>query len=584
MSDILENIQTDDFDIYNSQGVPEALPGTPDIDESGHLIIPDQPYFSPAAAVNPSVMDPDPRNTGPTTDFWTNFPITIDVNGDIYYYNENTGINVRGPEGTPRYVRYDELTPEEKELLKGQDGVDGRDGRDGIDGQDGQDGLDAYHAWLRDNGWLEQDHPISEFYSYLATFAETLIKPGSGDGSIIANYGGDENEANGNGSFAMGYQNVANGNNSFVAGSHVVSAANEQTVIGKYNLNNQNNAFEVGGGSTNNRKNILSLNWNGTLTVSNEITDGYENTLSNKVDKVPNKGLSTNDFTDSYKLILDHYHVDDALNLYSINPVQNNVITDALNTISTTIASKPTIENEADDNDYQLISYKSIDNSGKLDIGAVMPNIRYNPNRNNLSIGSGNTIGTITTHSTLIGTGLTSNTDRQFIIGKYNANNANNMIEVGDGTNSSSTHNLLTLGKNGNFAVTGTITDGLGNVLSGKQDTLIFDNTPTYQSNNMVTSGNIYAFVNNTVQTYWGSTIQNLQAEVSNLTTTVNTLSATVTALQNNLYYMNDDTTGDRYKIGINNDEFYIQNQVDPPSPQNEEPEEPEQQEEVNER
>ena len=106
------DINTDDYDLYNSQGVPSALPGTPIIDGSGHLEIPRDPYFSPSTLEN-STMDKDPRNTGPTTDFWDNYPLTIDINGYIFYYNENTGINIRGPEGAPQYVSFDSLTPEE---------------------------------------------------------------------------------------------------------------------------------------------------------------------------------------------------------------------------------------------------------------------------------------------------------------------------------------------------------------------------------------------------------------------------------------------------------------------------------------
>ena len=575
MSDILENIQTDDFDIYNSQGVPEALPGTPEIDESGHLIIPDQPYFSPAAAINPSVMDPDPRNTGPTTDFWTNFPITIDVNGDVYYYNENTGINVRGPEGAPRYVRYEDLTPEDIAALKGRDGEDGRDGRDGVDGVDGQDGLDAYHAWLRDNGWLEQDHPISEFYSYLSTFAETLIKAGLGEGAIIANYGGEENEADGEGSFAMGYKTAASGNHSFVAGSHTIAAGNDQTVIGKYNLNNLNNAFEVGGGTSSTRKNLLSIGWNGTLTASNEIIDGHNNKLSNKVDKEVGKGLSTYDFNNQYKTILDNYHVDDVISSNSTNPVQNSTIAAALQNIIDNVAVKPAIETETDDVNYKLISYKSIESSGKLDIGAELLNIQYNPNRNIFSVGQ-NTIAPVIQNSIALGNGLICNSGGQTILGKYNSNNANNIIEVGDGLGPNNRHNLFTLDYQGNLTTCGEITDGNGNVLSGKQNTLVFDDAPTAQSANMVNSGAVYTAVEG-AKTYVSNQIDTLRTQVSTLDGQVNSLTTQLTALIQSLYYLTDDTTGDTYKIGINNNEFYIQNQNDPPEPEDsKEEEEPE--------
>lgn len=62
--------------------------------------------------------------------------------------------------------------------------------------------------------------------------------------------------------------------------------------------------------------------------------------LNKKVDKVSGKGLSTNDFTDALKSKLEsipeggsgtNVIVDDKLSLSSTNPVQNKVITDALN-------------------------------------------------------------------------------------------------------------------------------------------------------------------------------------------------------------------------------------------------------------
>jgi hypothetical protein len=110
-------VPTDDYDLYESDGVVQSLPENPVIDESGHIVlIPHEPYFSPGNTIENSTMDKDPNNTGPTTDFWTNFPISIDINGDIYYYNENTGINVRGPQGIS-VIKFDELTPEQIERI-----------------------------------------------------------------------------------------------------------------------------------------------------------------------------------------------------------------------------------------------------------------------------------------------------------------------------------------------------------------------------------------------------------------------------------------------------------------------------------
>lgn len=59
-------------------------------------------------------------------------------------------------------------------------------------------------------------------------------------------------------------------------------------------------------------------------------TGGAYTELAKKVDKVIGKGLSTNDFTNSYKSILDNYTVDSVLNSTSTNPIQNGTVTDAL--------------------------------------------------------------------------------------------------------------------------------------------------------------------------------------------------------------------------------------------------------------
>ena len=194
---------TDNYDIYNSQGVPEALPGSPLVDSNGHLIIPDEHFFPPSTLPN-STMDKDPNNTGPTTEFFSYHPITIDVNGYLFYYDENTGVNVRGPAGAPRFVRFSDLTEEEIQILKGADGANGVNGRNGTNGRDGVDGLDAYHLWLRDNGYTEAEHPIEEFYVYLAGYNVEFIKEGTGQGSLIVNYRGLQNTASGEGSCAAG--------------------------------------------------------------------------------------------------------------------------------------------------------------------------------------------------------------------------------------------------------------------------------------------------------------------------------------------------------------------------------------------
>ena len=68
-----------------------------------------------------------------------------------------------------------------------------------------------------------------------------------------------------------------------------------------------------------------------SVDLTNYYTKAQANTLlDSKVDKVLGKGLSTNDFSNAYKDILDNYTVDSVLDSTSTNPIQNGTVTDAL--------------------------------------------------------------------------------------------------------------------------------------------------------------------------------------------------------------------------------------------------------------
>lgn len=68
-----------------------------------------------------------------------------------------------------------------------------------------------------------------------------------------------------------------------------------------------------------------------SVDLTNYYTKAQTNTLlDSKVDKVLGKGLSTNDFTNAYKDMLDNYTVDSVLDSTSTNPIQNGTVTDAL--------------------------------------------------------------------------------------------------------------------------------------------------------------------------------------------------------------------------------------------------------------
>lgn len=79
-----------------------------------------------------------------------------------------------------------------------------------------------------------------------------------------------------------------------------------------------------------------------SVDLSNYYTKTQTDTLlADKVDKVSGKGLSTNDFTNAYKSILDNYSVDSTLDSTSANPIQNAVVTQALDTKQPKTLSSP---------------------------------------------------------------------------------------------------------------------------------------------------------------------------------------------------------------------------------------------------
>ena len=86
--------------------------------------------------------------------------------------------------------------------------------------------------------------------------------------------------------------------------------------------------------------------WANIGSTSVDLTNYYTKTqtdtlLADKVDKVSGKGLSTNDFTNSYKSILDNYTVDSTLDSTSTNPIQNAVVTQALDAKQPKTLSSP---------------------------------------------------------------------------------------------------------------------------------------------------------------------------------------------------------------------------------------------------
>lgn len=129
--------------------------------------------ITPSDGVNKldaSVMDKDQYSGD--SNFWTENDIQIDGAGWVYLNNEFTGINVRGPEGGVGEVRFETLTPAQREMIRGEQGVQGIQGEKGDKGDKGdtgavawdnlteeqiamlrgQQGLSAYEVWLQQPG------------------------------------------------------------------------------------------------------------------------------------------------------------------------------------------------------------------------------------------------------------------------------------------------------------------------------------------------------------------------------------------------------------------------------------------------
>lgn len=194
------------------------------------------------------IKDMSVMETGYSGDanFWERDEIYIDGAGWVYVNNENTGINVRGPEG---HVTVDlaSLTPEQLAQIKGPQGDVGPQGPQGIQGPagpagevvltpeqiailTGPDGKSAYQSWL-DQGYTGTE---SDFVAWLRSGAITL------DTDL------DPNSTNGveNRAIANAFQTYRNNLTTLVA--QLAARVTELENRLKYNVNNQDYYFKFG--------------------------------------------------------------------------------------------------------------------------------------------------------------------------------------------------------------------------------------------------------------------------------------------------------------------------------------------------
>ena len=567
-------VDTDDYDLYNQGGdTITARPGSPTVDEQGHLHW-DSQYF-PMSTISNSTMDQDPNNTGPTNDFWTAFPISIDINGYIFYNGENTGINVRGPAGASRVV-FENLTPAQIEALKGQSGTNGVNGTNGRDGIDGANGMNAYELWLEENGWLDHPelHPIEDFFAYLANLEDAIIQEGTGNGSLILNYRGTQGQATGAGAIASGYNTLASGQNSFAAGNGTVAAGANQIAIGSFNETKTNSVLEIGNGiDALHRSNAFTFYKNGDLKISGDITDGTNNILSNKVDKVSGKQLSTYDFNSTYKNFIDNYSVDQTLNVSSTNPISNSAVATAIQELNLQ-NGKPQQYKVTNQNNFYGIFHPYSLNTGTMNSANFTDNLLYNPKQFALKTLNNTVDTTDKAYIIAYGEGLTTTNSHQTVIGKYNSSQSGDLFEIGNGI-ANTPSNAFRVNQNGNVYAGGTFIDASGNSLSNKQDTLTFDEEPTENSTGVVNSGDLYDYlVSHGIDPEAGIVvpeITTLRNQVTALSAQVTALAAVVSQLINPREFIDDTYTYKTWILGVDKNDLYIRLKEDPEEEEEEE-------------
>lgn len=125
--------------------------------------------------------------------FWERDNIYIDTNGWVYINNENTGINVRGRDAST--VTFEDLTPEQREQLRGPRGYQGATGPQGPQGPQGPmgevvltpeqiavltgpAGASTYQIWL-DAGYTGTEEDFLNWVRTSLVQYDTKLLPGS---------------------------------------------------------------------------------------------------------------------------------------------------------------------------------------------------------------------------------------------------------------------------------------------------------------------------------------------------------------------------------------------------------------------
>ena len=148
------------------------------------------------------------------------------------------------------------------------------------------------------------------------------------------------------------------------------------------------------------------------------------------------------------------------------------------------------------------------------------------------------------------------------------------MFIIGNGGSTSNRSNIFRVSSGGDVVAAGNITDGQGNILANKQNTLTFDTEPTEDSTNIVNSGDLYDYL---VQhgidpegTIVIPELETLQEAVNGLQSQVSAINTQISVILNRFNLVDDTYPNNIYNLGVNEGKLYIQRQETPVETQGE--------------
>ena len=264
---------------------------------------------------------------------------------------------------------------------------------------------------------------------------------------------GDYCTASGQHSHAQGAATTASGTRSSSAGYYVTAGYANQFCIGAYNDNKSTTLFEVGNGTAENvRGNALEVYSNGNVVAGGTITDGS----GNSIPAIATTSVAGTVKPDGTTITIN---ANGTISSQSGGMPENPLATSHGGTgnadgyIRTGLLSGATAGSKATSEglDTQATgSYSHAEGQNTTASG-------YNAHAEGLNT----TASGDQTHAS--GQYTVAAYREQFVIGRYNDNDSDSLLEVGNGTGTNARSNAFVVKDNGNVIAGGTITDGSGN-------------------------------------------------------------------------------------------------------------------------